>query len=253
MIEARHIIRMPLQPPKRTPEGFYLGVDPYISTPSIRWNGVWECNTEMVAWLSEQRMLLMNDLLSHGNWFSRPPRRETLDTLFAPWYSISGEAVEATFICPTPTLSDASPKKAIWKLDGILMSAKAITPVWSILSIQDEVPDTITLFDDSEDGQSREIQFHEIETVLQSDSAPTKLRGREWEARKFIGKERVREARLKAQISKRIAKKEESRYYQQFGVPDDGESRMSDFDLTDSESGSDSSSHSSEFETEFIK
>ena len=84
------------------------------------------------------------------------------------------------------------------------------------------------------------MQCDEIETVKQA--TPTKLKIREWEARKFIGKERVREARLKAQIARKIAKKEESRYYEQFGDPDDDESRMSVFDLTDSESESDSES-----------
>jgi hypothetical protein len=141
------------------------------------------------------------------------------------------------FVCPTPVAPGAI-ISAIWSFDGILMSSKVISPVLSILSVQEESAphsDMISLFDEAE---GREIQFDEIETEKQT--APTKLKSREWEARKFIGNERVREARLKAQIARKIAKKEESRYYEQFGDPDDDESRMSVFDLTDSESESES-------------
>lgn len=230
-IEAEHIIRMPLQPPKRTPEGFYMAIEPSLSSPTVRWNavsGAWECSSDMIAWCAAQRTTLLGELISHGNWFSRPPRREMLETLFTPW--IQG----GLFVCPTPVAPGAI-ISAVWSFDGILMSSKVISPVWSILSVQEEsaTSDTISLFDEAE---GREIQFDEIETVKQA--APTKLKSREWEARKFIGKERVREARLKAQIARKIAKKEESRYYEQFGDPDDDESRMSVFDLTDSESES---------------
>jgi len=227
---------MPLQPPKRTPEGFYMAIVPPLSSPPVQWNAVssaWECSSEVISWCATQRTTLLGELISHGNWFSRPPRREMLETLFAPWIQGGLFVVE----CPTPVAPGAI-ISAIWSFDGILMSSKVISPVWSILSVQEESAphsDMISLFDEAE---GREIQFEEIETEKQT--APTKLKSREWEARKFIGKERVREARLKAQIARKIAKKEESRYYEQFGDPDDDESRMSVFDLTESESESES-------------
>jgi hypothetical protein len=222
-----------------------MALDPIMITPPVLWNTVvskWECSPEMSSWLSQQRTTIIGELISHGNWFSRPPRREMIEAMFSPW--CASDAIQ--FVCPTPILPEDSNGcvSAKWSLDGVIMSANSFSPVWSIHEIQGQ-PDTITLLDDAErdvenDGDSREIQFHEIETDKQT--APTKLKSREWEARKFLGKERVREARLKAQIAKRIAKKEESRYYEQFGVPDDNESRISDFDLTDSDSDSDSDS-----------
>lgn len=237
---------MRLQPPKRTSEGFHLAIDPMI-TPAVHWNPValrWECSPEMVSWITAQRSALIDELLVHKNWFSHPPRRETLDTLFVPWAITDKDSGESRFVCALPILQETDNGtniRAEWSLDGILMTAKAISPVWSLSSVVKDTPsDTITLFEERTSNESetdgREIKFDEIESVIQS--APTKLKGREWEARKFVGKERVREARLKAQIARRIAKKEESRYYEQFGDPEDGESRISEFDLTDSDSDS---------------
>jgi len=200
--------------------------------------------------------------VSHGNWFSRPPRREVLEAMFTPWIgsNVSDGSDGRQFVCPTPILPEESQTagcSASWVLEGILMTSKFISPVWSIAEIQNDpaIPsDTISLFEEDvdadvdadadadADAEGREIQFHEIETDVQT--APTKLKTREWEARKFLGKERVREARLKAQIAKRIAKKEESRYYEQFGDPDENESRISDFDLTDTDPDTDTESGS---------
>lgn len=120
------------------------------------------------------------------------------------------------------------------------MSPTSITPVWSIESFKKDEKecDTISLFGEGEtvdgdsDGENREIRFEDIEEAHPS-SEPTKLRSRESDARKFLAKERVREARLKAQIANHIARKEESRYYDQFGELEDGESHFSDYDLSE--------------------
>jgi hypothetical protein len=61
------------------------------------------------------------------------------------------------------------------------------------------------------------------------------MRNREWEAAKFLAKERVREARLTAQIADRLAAKEESRFYTKFGDLDEEESHFSEYDLTEDE------------------
>jgi hypothetical protein len=87
------------------------------------------------------------------------------------------------------------------------------------------------------DGDVREIHLDDIAPASAAASAtPTHIRSREWEARKFLSKERVREARLKAQIADRVARKEEDRFYAQFGELDDAESHFSEYDLTDDES-----------------
>jgi hypothetical protein len=135
------------------------------------------------------------------------------------------------------------------------MSSVSIVPVWAVTNVHpDPEEDQISLFggastvdvSDEEDGytskdggETREIRFDEIEEG--PPAAPTRIRNREWEARKFLAKERVRESRLKAQIASRLAEKEESRFYAQFGELDDGESHFSEYDLTDEEPSDDES------------
>jgi hypothetical protein len=81
----------------------------------------------------------------------------------------------------------------------------------------------------------REVHLDDVAPAT-GISAPTHIRSREWEARKFMAKERVREARLKAQMADRIAAREERRFYTQFGDLDETESHFSEYDLTDEES-----------------
>jgi hypothetical protein len=113
--------------------------------------------------------------------------------------------------------------------------------------VLDPQQDTISLFGDGDSdiddgdgetvdggGETREIQLDDLEDAP-ATAAPMRIRTREWEARKFMAKERVRETRLKAQIAAHLAHKEESRYYAQFGDLEDGESHFSEYDLTDDE------------------
>jgi hypothetical protein len=124
------------------------------------------------------------------------------------------------------------------------MSSTEISPVWSLSDVhKDEMVDQISLFGDDDkdeaataaETETREIQIDDIATASPAEAGPTMVRSREWESRKFLCKERVREARLKAQIAEHFAAKEEARYYAQFGELDDGESRFSDYDLSDAE------------------
>jgi hypothetical protein len=178
-------------------------------------------------------------LLSHGNWFSRPPKRDVIEPLFAPWISKSMQA-ESKFFCKTPDVQRAG--SATWLLTGLTMTSAAITPVWKVTDVVEEPEqDTISLFGDAEtdDGvatpETREIQFEEI-APASPEAPPTKMRNREWEASKFMAKERVREARLKVQIAERLAAKEESRFYTKYGDLEDNESQFSEYDLTEDES-----------------
>jgi len=147
------------------------------------------------------------------------------------------------FMTDLPVVPGARTGRAEWALEGLLMSSTAVKPVWAIhTQTADPEADTISLFgdgetvadSDSEKEDTREIQFEDIEEGPPA-TAPTRIRNREWEARKFMAKERVREARLKAQIADRLALKEERRFYTQFGDLDDGESHFSEYDLTDDE------------------
>jgi hypothetical protein len=183
------------------------------------------------AWADEQRKKILGELLSHGAWFSKPPRREVLDPLFSPWYgTLQGK--RQFFFKPEKDSSGIG----TWVLEGLIMTATSITPVFTVGEFTEtkEEGDAITLFD-TEAMDEREVTLDEIES---EGVAPTPIRNREWETKKFLSKERVREARLKAQIAARMAQAEEARYLRHFGEIEDNESHFSDYDLTDSNESS---------------
>jgi hypothetical protein len=247
---------MPLQPPKKTAAGYFLALTPPVSSPDVRWarTGTWEPpNVEWMSWSDRIRSELLGELMSHGNWFSRPPRHDVLGPLFSPWVTKhTGGAGGLSFYCKGPDVPIAdSSGHTTWNLQGLIMSSSSIVPVWVVGELtKDDAPDTISLFgdgetvDDSDDEESRpraasdtrEIQIEDIADA--PAGTPTRIRNRDWEARKFLAKERVREARLKAQIAIHLARKEESRFNTQYGDLEDGESHFSDYDLTDDETGS---------------
>ena len=242
--------KMALTAPKKTAAGYYLAATEPLQTPEIQYgtDGKWNMTPAWDAWAAGIRSRLLDTLLANTTWFSRTPRREVLDPLFSPW---SGRNMQGSlqFFCKTPDVPGTANGSgtATWNFDGLLMNAMEIRPIFSIAAFkEDKQEDQISLFgdgatedgsSDEEDGMTREIQLEEIEDAPPASSAPTRLRNREWETRKFLAKERVREARLKAQIADRLARKEETRFYHQFGDLDEGESAFSDYDLTD-DSGS---------------
>ncbi len=244
--------KMSLTAPKRTPAGYFLELTAPVSAPAVKWttDGKWAITPEWLTWATEIRQQLLGQLLSHGTWFSRPPRRDVLEPLFSPWAGIGLQGVQS-FFCTTPNVPGAaSSGTATWNLTGILMSTTAITPVWTLGNVtEDEKSDLISLFGDAEtvegsdEEETREIQLEEIETA--PGPAP-RMRNREWEARKFLSKERVREARLKAQVAIHLARKEEARFFRLYGDLEDGESHFSDYDLSDTDTGSSSSSEEEE-------
>lgn len=238
---------MPLQPPKKSvgSSSYLLTLTPPEQSPRLVYDGTkWQLTEEWSLWAADQRKRLIGELLSHGNWFSRPPRHDIIDPLFAPWSGKRTAADPPEFFCKVPDLPDSS-GSASWRLDGLTMSTTAIAPLWSLHDFQAEPEqDTISLFGDGEtadeaeeDENTREIQLEEIDTVSPVSGPPTQLRDRNWETKKFMAKERVREARLKAQIADRIAAKEESRFYAAYGDLSDSESHFSEYDLTDDDGG----------------
>jgi hypothetical protein len=254
---------MPLTPPKRTAAGYYLELKPPVKAPDVEFaRGTWRDPTpQFVEWATQTRKALLEELVSHPTWFSKPPRIDILEPLFSMWVVKSMASGSPSFFCKTPAVPgpESSSGTAIWELDGVLMASTSITPVWRVASFKEDesAGDTISLFGDGDtvDGdtdlaigspepETREIRIEEIADAPPA-SGPTHIRSREWEARKFLSKERVREARLKAQIAERLARKEESRYYEHFGDLEDGESHFSDYDLTDDESEA-STEHSDE-------
>jgi hypothetical protein len=239
---------MTLHPPKKDKSGIYtLSLNPPISSPRLTYDSSWSLTPDWISWATLQRQTLIGELLSHGTWFSRPPRRDILESLFGPWAGKKSTQAPAEFFCKVAE-APVGPGTATWQLTGLTMSASSIQPIWRLEGFEaSPEQDTISLFGDADtiedsDELTREIRFDEIEAA--SPAVPSMpLRNREWEARKFLAKGRVREARLKAQIADRMAAKEESRFYTTYGELSDGESQFSEYDLTDEE-GSETSERS---------
>jgi len=246
---------MPLQAPKRLAGGggYSLILNPPVQSPVLKTSGsAWLPTEEWSTWADNQRKQLLGELLSHGNWFSRPPRHDVIDPLFAPWVGKNMKG-ELQFFGALPQVT--GPGTANLSLQGLTMTTTSISPVWTVEEfIPDPEDDKISLFGDEGDAESetREIQIDDIEPASPALSSsgpkgqiPTfQIRNREWEAKKFLAKERVRESRLKAQVAEHIARKEESRFYSIYGDLEDGESNFSEYDL--SENGSDAEVSDSE-------
>jgi hypothetical protein len=243
---------MPLQPPKKTTAGYFMALQPPVLAPALHWDtaGSWIHTSEWADWGELQRKTLLGEILSHGTWFSRPPRHDIIDPLFSPWSVKQGTSTR--FYCKTPDIpgQEGSSGVGTWSCQGVVMTSTSIYPVWKIEEFsQDEMMDTISLFGDGEtvdgdldlDGdekneETREIQIEELEDA--SPAVTTRIRPRDWDARKFMFKERVREARLKAQVAAHLAYKEEARFFREFGDLEDNESRFSDYDLSSESSDS---------------
>lgn len=205
---------MVLQSPKKQTSGFLLAAAPAIESPGLPCDlSGWTFTQEWRTWATDVRKRLLAEMLSHASWFSRPPRRELIEPLFVSW---------ETAAPPSPGTGTAK-----WSLGGLMMTQAAITPVWTVVEFVPE-QETITLVEDE-----REIHLGDMDA--DTTAPPMVLRTRDWEARKIMAKERVRETRLKAQIAEHIAAKEEARFVRLYGELDDNESRFSDYDLTDEE------------------
>ena len=241
---------MTLQPPKRIAgknSEYYLAVHSPVSAPRLACDlSGWHPTEDWAIWAAELRNGFLSELMNHTNWFSRPPRRDVIDSLLRPWVGKTSNGDLAIF-CEPPSFTLVS-GSAQWVLSGLTMTSSAIKPVWAVENfIAEPEQDKISLFgegdtiDGEEEGdEEKEIQFDDIELASPAE-APTRMRNRDWEARKFLAKERVREFRLKAQIADRLATKEEARFYKQYGDLDDDESHFSEYDLTENEDASSNS------------
>lgn len=232
-----------------------------MTSPRIRVDisGVWTPTPEWTAWATETRSVLLGELVSHGKWFSRPPRRDVLETLFSQWVGTTMNGSVQIFCKSPASLVIGVPGSALWKLKGVFMSATAIVPDWELTDFVDgdsdgDDGDRISLFGETEtivSESEKEIQLAEPE-LSDKGLPPIQLKGkhgmggggvggsggtksRDWETRKFMAKQQVREARLKAQIADHMAAKEEARFHRMFGDLEDNESHFSDYDLDEEE------------------
>ena len=155
---------------------YLLALTPPEQGPRLVYDGSgWALTEEWAAWASQERNKLIGELLSHGNWFSRPPRHDIIDPLFTPWSGKKTARDAPEFFCKTPEGSDEiGPGTAAWRLEGLTMSTTAILPLWSIQDFQaNPEQDTISLFGDGEtangsdddDENTREIRLDDIEAA----------------------------------------------------------------------------------------
>lgn len=194
---------------------------PYI-TPTLQWTGTeWSISREWCTWADTTRAAILKVLAETPKWFSKPPRYDTLASIFTPW-------ANSELLCTPPIIPPGSaPGSATWKLDGVLMTSSAITPVWTINSyLEDSTAELISLFNDGVTIDASSSSEEEVAPPPRSRRTPAAA------AKRVMAKERVREARLKAQIAERIASKEEARFYRLYGDLTDGESQFSDYDLS---------------------
>ena len=213
---------MPLQKPIKDASGYFICLNPPVISPPLSCEAsIWMPTMAWCNWAEAQRASLIDELLANPNWFSKPPRRELLETMCSPWFGITLEGSRQIFSLPPPMTGSA-----IWELTGLTMTAKLIAPRWKVTAIEHE---TIPFFETEDD--EREISLEEIESA--PPAVPTMIRNRDWETKKFMSKERVRESRLKAQLALRMAEAEEARHYKRYGDFEDDESHFSEYDLTD--------------------
>ena len=228
---------------ERIPDGYKLTLSEMIQTPELSYDGTkWTITTEWMratdSVRSEVITLLYN---SRATLFKNSPSQKTLENLLVPWVIISADN-EVNFNCVLPLPDSNKEGKGIIVINGLTIKQTGITPNWLIKEFNVTTP--VVEFDwsepvpsDSLEGEFREITLIESEVPSEDNNDTLQLNtDEEYNARKFAAKERVKEARLKAILTRRAAEVETQRYYNDFSV-NDNESSFSEYDISDLSEG----------------
>jgi len=216
-----------LSEPEKSASGFLIKIShrPALVT---KWEaGKWKNDEELLAVILEARRQITEMLYEKRNsWFSSAPTKAQLNKLMKGWETKS-----------LATVPDTS-KNYIGSqtLVAVNIVGDGIFPRWVSSVWQPEEVSKISMPWAREDDDLEEIDDSR-EINIDVDSAPVKLNhheDRNYLDRKFATKERVKEARLKAQVAKRMAQRELHFFFENFTLDDD-ESTFSDYDLTDNE------------------
>jgi hypothetical protein len=219
-----------LSEPEKSASGFLIRISqkPALVT---KWDGgKWKNDEELLSVIMEARRQIMDMLFDKRNsWFSSAPTKAQLNKLMKGWDTKSLAAVPDTSKNYTGNQS----------LAAILISGDGIFPRWVSSVWQPEELAKISMPWTSGSGEEDELEEIDDsrEINIDTDSAPVRLNhheDRDFLDRKFAAKERVKEARLKAQVAKRMAQRELHFFFENFTLDDD-ESTFSDYDLTDNE------------------
>ena len=217
-----------LSEPEKTASGFLIRVSqkPALLT---KWEGgKWKNDEELLAVVMETRRQLIDMLYEkRSSWFSSAPTKSMLTKLMKGWDT-------KNLAMPSDTSKNYSGSQT---LTAVQISGEGIFPRWTSSVWQvDEVSKISMPWTQGSDDELEEIDDSR-EINIDVDSAPVKLNhheDRNYLDRKFAAKERVKEARLKAQVAKKMAFREINFFFENFTLDDD-ESTFSDYDLTDNE------------------
>jgi hypothetical protein len=217
-----------LSEPEKTASGFLIRVSqkPALIT---KWDGgKWKNDEELLAVVIETRRHLIDMLYEkRSSWFSSVPTKAQLTKLMKGWDT-------KNLAMPSDTSKNYSGSQT---LTAVQISNEGIFPRWTSSVWQvDEVSKISMPWTQGSDDELEEIDDSR-EINIDVDSAPVKLNhheDRNYLDRKFAAKERVKEARLKAQVAKKMAFREINFFFENFTLDDD-ESTFSDYDLTDNE------------------
>jgi len=217
-----------LSEPEKTASGFLIRISqkPALIT---KWEGgKWKNDEELLAVIMETRRQLIDMLFEkRTTWFSSAPTKSMLTKLMKGWDT-------KNLAMPSDTSKNYSGSQT---LTAVQISGEGIFPRWTSSVWQiDEVSKISMPWTQGSDDELEEIDDSR-EINIDVDSAPVKLNhheDRNYLDRKFAAKERVKEARLKAQVAKKMAFREINFFFENFTLDDD-ESTFSDYDLTDNE------------------
>jgi hypothetical protein len=226
---------MKLQTLERMETGFKIHLADCPETTPIEHDGTnWLINTEWVSASDTIRTTLISVLFeSRAKLFKTSPTLKTLENLLSPWVVVD-ECGNFKIQCELPSPNVSKPGKGTLELTAVLIKRDGIQPVWAVKSYSENTPVVDFDWEDaSPENEIREVTLIESEVPLEAGVETLHLNtDEEYNARKFAAKERVREARLKAILSRRAAEVETQRYYDEFNLIDN-ESTFSEYDISE--------------------
>ena len=227
---------MKLLAPESSPDGFKIKLSESFETPELTYDASgWQVNTEWMRVTDTMRIKLLDLLFNaRDTLFKTPPTLRNLENLFSPWV-ILNETGALEFKCLLPVLPSQLDGKGILELTAIYLKRTGIFPIWNIKSYSENSPVVDFEWNEPADIEQDFREITLIESEVQSENTNDTLQlqtDEDYNIRKFAAKERVKEARLKAILSRRAAEVETQRYFNDFNI-NDAESTFSEYDISD--------------------
>jgi len=227
---------MKLLSPESLTDGYKIRLSESFETPELVYDvSGWQVNSEWMRATDAIRTKVLTLLYdSRDVLFKMPPPLKILENLFSPWVIIN-EQSNLEIKCSLPDKPTEKDGKAVLELTGITLKKTGILPIWNIKSYLENSPVVDFEWSEAPDVECdfREITLIESEVPSENSNVTLRLQTDEdYSIRKFAAKERVKEARLKAILSRRAAEVETQRYFNEFNI-NDSESTFSEYDISD--------------------